>query len=116
MHKDCTKRRAKSASYLIAQLEVDGPAFIMQSDCMARRRANPIRRYKDRHGLTYPKLAEALDISEDYARKLGAPNGLRTVSVTLAKRIEERTAGEIRFLDLMRWAATDGDAATQGAA
>ena len=65
--------------------------------------SNPIRRYKDRRGLTYPQLAVQLGISHDYARKLGSPNGLRCVSNRLALQIEERTGGEITFLALMRW-------------
>lgn len=71
---------------------------------MARRLTpNPIRRYKDRNALTYPQLARRLGISEDYARKLGAPNGIRTVSASLAMAFERRTRGAIRFLDVMRW-------------
>lgn len=67
------------------------------------RRSNPIRRYKAKHELTYAQLAERFGISETYARKLGAPNGLRTVSAALAQEIERATDGEIRALALMRW-------------
>jgi len=77
---------------------------------------NPIRRYKDRHELSYPQLALRLGISHDYARKLGAPNGLRTVSTTLAKKIEARTDGEISFLDLMRWANAPAESVGASAA
>jgi DNA-binding transcriptional regulator YdaS (Cro superfamily) len=65
---------------------------------------NPIRRYKDRYGLTYPKLAKRLGISEDYAKKLGS-GGVRSLSLARAKEIEDLTDGEIKFLDLVRWAS-----------
>lgn len=67
------------------------------------RPANPIRKWKLRNGLTYAQVAEALGISHDYARKLGA--GLIChVSVVRAREIERRTKGEITFRALMRWA------------
>lgn len=67
-----------------------------------RRRANPIRKYKDREKITYPVLAERLGISEDYARKLGA-SLLTTVSPEKAKQFEQRTRGAIKYIDVMRW-------------
>jgi len=67
---------------------------------------NPIRRYKDRHKLTYPELALRLGISEDYAKKLGS-DGVRSVSLAKAKDFERRTDGEIRFAALIRWMFDD---------
>ena len=67
------------------------------------REPNPIRRYKLRHDLTFPALAEALGISEDYAKKLGTPRGVTSLSPEMAKQFERLTNGEIRFLDVMRW-------------
>lgn len=55
----------------------------------------PIMRYKLRHGLTYPLLAERLGIKLGHARKLGAGILLRT-SPELAEQIEKRSGGEIR--------------------
>ena len=64
---------------------------------------NPFRRYKDREDVTYAVLAERLNISEDYARKLGA--GLVTsVSPAMARKLEDRSDGRIKYLDMMRWA------------
>lgn len=66
------------------------------------RMKNPIRAYKDRHALTYVELAERLGISEDYARKLGA--SLRcSMSPAMARQLESRTRGGIRYLEVMRW-------------
>jgi transcriptional regulator with XRE-family HTH domain len=67
-----------------------------------RQAPNPIRRYKDRHKLTYQKLAEVLGISEDYAKKLGS-GGLRSVSIAKAEEFARRTGGEISFSALIRW-------------
>ena len=65
--------------------------------------ANPLRRYKDREKITYSVLAERLGISEDYARKLGC--GIVTsVSPAMAKQLEQRSSGQIRYLDMMKWA------------
>lgn len=73
---------------------------------------NPVRRYKVRERITYVTLAERLDISEDYARKLGA--GLVTsVSPAMARQFEQRSRGGIKYIDMMRWieAHLDGAAA-----
>jgi len=59
-----------------------------------------IRDYKARHGLTYRELAQRLGIGPDLARKLGC--GLRTrTSIRTARRIERRTQGGIRVVDLV---------------
>jgi len=90
---------------------------------MARKRdwnrSNPIRRYKERHELTYEQLALALGISPDYAKKLGS-DCVGSVSLAKARDFERRTDGEIRFQAVIRWMsapATDGDeSASSGAA
>ena len=69
---------------------------------MSTIKKNPIRRYKDRHELTYTDLAATLDISEDYARKIGA-DLVKSVSRRTALKFEERTGGEIQYADVMRW-------------
>ena len=69
---------------------------------MRSRPRNPIRRYKDREGITYVELALRLGISEDYARKLGCEN-LTSVSPKKARQFEQRTRGAIKYLDVMRW-------------
>lgn len=70
---------------------------------MAKRQIwNPFRHYKDAEGVTYVALAKRLDISEDYARKLGA--GIVTsVSPAMARQFETRTNGRIKYTEMMRW-------------
>lgn len=63
---------------------------------------NPIRRYKDAHGMTYRELAKRLGISLDYAKKLGS-GGLTRVSLEVAARIERKTRGEVSFAALVEW-------------
>jgi len=59
-----------------------------------------IRDYKARHDLTYRELAERLGIGESLARKLGCGLRKRTRATT-ARRIEQRTRGAIRAVDLV---------------
>lgn len=77
---------------------------------MPKAPVNPIRRYKDREGITYTVLAERLGISEHYARKIGVDLA-RSVSPSLARQFEERSGGKIRYLDVMRWVGAAVDAA-----
>ena len=97
---------------------LDGRRFRMHAECMARARRkhlrqyrnNPIRRYKDQEGLTYPELAERLGISVDYARKLGA-SIVTSVSPEAAKQFEERTFGALEYVSIMLWIKSHLDAA-----
>lgn len=59
-----------------------------------------IAAFKRRHGLTYPQLAALFGISHDYARKLG-PGIIKSVSPKVASRIEQRSGGEIKAVDLV---------------
>lgn len=53
--------------------------------------------------MTYVALAKHLGISQDYARKLGA--GIMTsVSPKTARKLEKRSGGAIKYLDMMKWA------------
>jgi len=63
---------------------------------------NPFARYKQRHGFTWDRVATELDRSVHTVTKLGNEQ-IFLVSPTAAKQFEDRTDGEIGFLDVMRW-------------
>ena len=59
-----------------------------------------IRAYKAKYRLTWVEVASRLGISIDYAKKLGCGDRPRT-SKHRARRIERRSAGEIRADELV---------------
>jgi hypothetical protein len=86
---------------------------------MARKRewnrSNPIRRYKERHKITYDQLARVLGISPDYAKKLGS-DCVGSVSLAKARDFERRTEGEIKFSAVVRWMVGPADESAGAAA
>jgi len=75
------------------------------------RERNPYRRLKKRLGLTWDDVAAILGISHGYARKLGCGQH-RSVTAFRAKQWEERSQGEIKAHDILRWALEDPKDAT----
>jgi len=66
--------------------------------------SNPYVAYRSRHQITWAEVARRLGIPHNTARQLGCGR-LRSVSARRARDFEARTGGELRFEDLMAWAA-----------
>lgn len=82
---------------------------------------NPFVRFKRRRekeegrALTYREMADELGISEDLAKKLGCES-ITSVSPRLAKKLESRSHGRIKYLDMMRWVESHLDGSDGAAA
>lgn len=72
----------------------------------ATKMRNPYRRLKTKRSLSWSEVAGLLDISPQYARKLGC--GIhRSVPPSRAVEWERRTKGDLKAIDVLRWALED---------
>jgi|TARA_R110000751_G_scaffold45466_3_gene103116 DNA-binding XRE family transcriptional regulator len=69
---------------------------------MTKWKSHPISKYMDRFELTNTDFAEKLGVTRQRVSQIiNQPGG--TISVKLARKIVEITAGEVKYDDLFNW-------------
>ena len=62
---------------------------------------HPIKRYCEQHGITQVEFAARVGLSKYYVRQISC--GLHIPGARAAKRIVEKTGGEIGLVELLTW-------------